>query len=173
MRRLSSLTLLLLALATPVAAQDARGDVAIGAGILHDSDLEETFPAGWVFAVTGNIGPMLGIVGEMGGSYKSVDVLGTDVNFRVHSFLGGLRFMNRTQRAVPFAQFLVGAANGQVSMLGQSESSTGLAFQPGGGADILLSERFGIRFQGDYRIIRDDGETTNEFRFAAGAVFAF
>jgi hypothetical protein len=169
----SFVTLLLLALTTPAAAQGRGGDVAVGVGILHDSDLEETFPTGWLFAATGNVTSMLGIVGEVGGNYKTVDVLGTDLNLRVHSFLGGLRFMNRTEKAVPFAQFLVGAVNGQASVLGASDSSTHLAFQPGGGVDIMMSEKIGIRLQGDYRIIKSDGDTSSEFRFAVGAVFGF
>jgi hypothetical protein len=171
--------LLLLALTVPAAAQeqwaDQRGNVAVGYGILHDSDAEETFPTGWMFTVTGNVGKMLGIVGEVGGSYKSVDFLGSDANLRVHSFLGGIRFMNQAQRAIPFAQFLVGAAtrNASFALVDLSETSTGLAFQPGGGVDIRANEKFGLRVQGDYRIIRSDGETSNEFRFAVGAVFGF
>jgi hypothetical protein len=171
--RLSFVALLLLALTTPAAAQDRRGDVAVGVGILHDSTAQETFPTGWLFATTGNVTRMLGIVSEVGGNYKTVDVSGTDVNLRVHSFLGGLRFMNRTEKAVPFAQFLVGAVNGQASVLGASDSSTDLAFQPGGGVDIMMSEKIGIRLQGDYRITRSDGYNSSQFRFAAGAVFGF
>ena len=176
--KVSFVALVVLTLTTPAAAQertvqDAKGDVAIGYGILHDSDAEETFPTGWVFAATGNVGRMLGIVGEIGGSYKAVDVFGTDVNLRVHSFLGGLKFMNRTEKAVPFAQFLVGMAHQQASVLGDSASNTALAFQPGGGVDIMMSARMGIRVQGDYRIMRSEGETSNEFRFAVGAVFGF
>src|SRR4029453_1173097 len=130
---------------------------------------------GWLFATTGNVTRMLGIVSEVGGNYKTVDVSGTDVNLRVHSFLGGLRFMNRTEKAVPFAQFLVGAVHQQASILGDSHSvsSTGLAFQPGGGVDIMMSEKIGIRLQGDYRITRSDGYKSSQFRFAAGAVFGF
>src|SRR4029453_493793 len=89
--RLSFVSLLLLALTTPAAAQGTKGDVAVGVGILHD--WEETFPTGWLFTTTGNVSRMLGIVGEIGGNYKTFDMFGTDVNLRVHSFLGGLRFM--------------------------------------------------------------------------------
>jgi hypothetical protein len=159
--------------ATPVFAQESAGDVAIGYSILHDSDAEETFPMGWLFAGGVNLGSNVALVGEAGGNYKTVSVLGTDVNLRVHSFLGGVRVQNRRPKAMPFGQVLVGLAHMGASALGEGDSSNGFAIQPGGGVDIPLSSSLGARVQGDYRMIRSDGETGNEFRFGFSLVFAF
>jgi hypothetical protein len=173
-RRVAFVALAVLTSAAPASAQvEEAGNVAVSYSIVHDSELEETFPTGWAFAVSGNISPMLAAVGEIGGNYKSVSVVGTDVNLRVHSFLGGLRLMNQREGVAPFAQVLLGAAHGSVSLLGESEAQTGFAMQPGAGVDFTVSPKLRVRAQGDFRILRFDGENTNEFRFAAGLVFGF
>lgn len=160
------------AAASPVAAQDQKGDVAFSYSILHDSDIEETFPTGWSFAVNGNLNDVFGIVGEAGGNYKTIDVFGSDVNLRVHTFMGGLRLRTESGKAVPFAQVLAGMARGSYSFLGESDDSTEFAVQPGGGVDFRVTDRFGVRVQGDYRIIGGE-ESTNEFRFSVGGVLGF
>jgi len=113
------------------------------------------------------------VVGETGGNYKTVSVLGTDVNFRVHSFLGGVRVQNRRPKVMPFGQFLVGVARASVNLLGEGDSSNGFAMQPGGGVDIPLTSSLGARVQGDFRMIRLEGETSNELRIGVGLVFGF
>jgi hypothetical protein len=163
----------ILCVATRASAQESAGDVAFSYSILHDSEVEETFPMGWLVAGGANLGSHFAALGEVGGNYKSVDLLGTDVNLRVHSFLGGLRVHNRTPRVMPFGQVLVGVAHFGASVLGEGESSNGFAIQPGGGVDIPLTSSLGARLQGDFRMIRSEGETTNEFRFGFGIVFGF
>lgn len=159
--------------AAPVAAQERAGDVAFGYSILHDSELEETFPMGWLVAGGTNLDNNFALVGEAGGNYKSVDVLGTDVNFRVHTFLGGIRVQERRTKVMPFGQFQVGLARMSASVLGEGDRSNGFAIQPGGGVEIALGSSMGARLQADYRMIRSDGETGNEFRVGFGLVFAF
>jgi opacity protein-like surface antigen len=160
-------------MASPVFAQGSAGDVSVGYSILHDSDIEETFPMGWLVAGGINLGSNVALVGEAGGNYKTVSVLGTDVDLRVHSFLGGVRVQGRQPKAMPFGQFLVGVAHGAYNVLGEGDSSNGFAMQPGGGVDIALSSSVGTRIQADYRIIRSDGDTSNEFRVGFGLVFGF
>jgi hypothetical protein len=157
----------------PAFAQESAGDVAIGYSILHDSDSEETFPMGWLFAGGVNLGNSFALVGEAGGNYKTVSVFGTDVDLRVHSFLGGVRVQNRQPKVMPFGQVLVGLAHMGASALGEGDSSNGFAIQPGGGVDIPLTSSMGARVQGDFRMIRAGGETTNEFRVGFGLVFGF
>lgn len=159
--------------ATPVFAQESAGEIALGYSILHDSDAEQTFPMGWLFAGGVNLGSNVAVVGEAGGNYKTVDVLGTDVSLRVHSFLGGVRFQNHRPKAMPFGQVLVGLAHMGASVLGEGDSANGFAIQPGGGVDIPLTSSLGARLQGDYRMIRSEGEMANEFRFGFGLVFGF
>lgn len=173
-RALSFTTLALLALAVPAAAQsDEKGNVAVSYSLMHDSELEETFPMGWAFAVSSNMGSMFAVVGEVGGNYKSVSVLATDVNLRVHSFMGGVRFMNQSDTVVPFAQVLVGGAHMSVSALGEGDGATRFAIQPGGGVDVRVSDKLRMRTQGDFRIINVEDESINEFRFSVGLVFGF
>lgn len=158
--------------AAPAAAQDPAGDVAFSYALMHDSDIEETFPTGWSVAVNGNVSSIFGIVGEVGGHYKTIDLLGSDLSVSVHTFMGGVRFRKEDSKMVPFAQVLAGMARAGASFLGASEDATEFAVQPGGGVDVRLTERFGIRVQGDYRIITSD-EHINEFRFAIGGVLGF
>ena len=167
----SSVLLALLA-AAPVAAQDRKGDVAFSYSILHDNDLEETFPTGWAFAVNSNLNEIFGVVGEIGGNYKTMDIFGTDVDLSVHTFMGGPRFRSERGKIVPFAQVLLGLARGSYSVLGESDSETDFAWQPGGGVDFAVTDRFAVRVQGDYRIINSE-ESVNEFRFSVGGVLGF
>ena len=159
---------------TRASAQDQQGNVAFSYSILHDSDIEETFPVGWLLAVARNITPNMGIVGEVGGNYKSLeDDFGDDVSLSVHSFLGGLRFQSPRSSFTPFAQALIGGARARVSFDGDSDSSTGFAVQPGAGIDFRVSDALNLRAQADYRYLRSDGESTNEIRFAFGVVFGW
>jgi opacity protein-like surface antigen len=163
-------TICLLWFAFPALAQDTPTvDVSGGYSFLRDQDVEENFH-GWLAAVAGNINPWLGIVGEVGGNYKTLQLFATEVSFSVHSFMFGPRISSRQNQSVtPFFQVLLGAARASGSVFGQSDSTTEFAIQPGGGADFWLRPNVGIRVGGDYRrIVADEG--TNEFRFHAGIV---
>ena len=164
-------------LAGPATAADTpKVDVAIGYSILRelDADVDQTSPLGWVAAAAGNINDSFAILGEVGGNYKSFDAGGMDVDVKVHTFVAGARFANRrSARASPFAQVLVGAGRATGTVLGISRSTTGFAIQPGGGVDIAVGPNVAIRLQGDYRALRDEGETFGEVRFGVGAVFGF
>ncbi|MDH4065772.1 MAG: porin family protein, partial [Acidobacteriota bacterium] len=144
---------LVLCLSLPAFAQNTTPAVDISGGysFLRDQDLEENLH-GWVASIAGNVTRWLGLIGEVGGNYKSMDVFGTDVDFSVHSFMGGARFSARSAGNVtPFGQVLVGGVRGSVSALGESESTTEFGLQFGGGADFWLRPKFGIRVGGDYR----------------------
>jgi hypothetical protein len=147
--------------------------VALSYTVLHDSEIKETFPTGWAVAATGNMGPLFAVVGEIGGNYKTVSVLGTDVNLRVHSYLGGIRVRNESSNAALFAQLLVGAATKGLSVAGEGANATSFALQPGGGVDFRFTQRIDLRAQFDFRTMRSEGVSTNEFRFSIGAVFGF
>ena len=167
-----SALILSFAVAAPAAGQEHKADVAFGYSLMHDSDLEETFPMGWSFAVNGNLNDRFGVVGEIGGHYKTIEFLGADLSASVHTFMGGPRFRKQSGKVVPFAQVLAGMARGSVSYLEESEHGTDFAIQPGGGVDVPVTDRFGIRLQGDYRIITGE-ESVNEFRFVVGGVIGF
>jgi hypothetical protein len=162
--------LLVLSAFTPALAQDAPTvDLAGGYSFLNDQDLEDNLH-GWVASAAGNVNRWFAVVGEIGGNYKTIDVLGTDVKFSVYSFMGGPRFMGRPGKVAPFGQLLMGAVRGSVSVLGESESVSDFALQPGGGVDFWLTQSFGIRIGGDYRRIFAEDEGSDEFRFYTGVV---
>jgi opacity protein-like surface antigen len=82
----------------------------------------------------------------------------------------------------PFGEVLAGAVVGSVdatltvtglgTLFDVSDSATDFAMAFGGGVDIRMSERFGVRASADYiRIFGDEG--VNAFRLGVGAVFPF
>jgi hypothetical protein len=165
---LSALAIAIAGAPATASAQTRSGDIAGSYAFLHDSELN--FPTGWVFAATGNLTPRVGIVGEVGGNYGSLDIL----NLRMHSFLGGVKFQAPNASAVtPFAQVLGGTTLLGASAEGDSDSRFVFSVQPGGGLDMALTRNARIRLQGDYRYNRRDGIGFNQFRFATGVVYGF
>lgn len=166
--RLSALAVAIAGLPATASAQTQSGEIAGGYAYLHDSELN--FPTGWVFAATGNLTPIIGIVGEVGGNYGTLDVL----NLRTHSFLGGVRFRAPNASGVtPFAQLLGGTTLLGASAEAASDSRFVYSVQPGGGVDIALTPNARVRLQGDYRYNRREGVGFNQFRFATGVVYGF
>jgi hypothetical protein len=165
---LSALVIAIAGAPATISAQTGSGDIAGSYAFLHDSDLN--FPSGWVIAATRNLTPRVGIVGEVGGNYGSLDVL----NLRQHSFLGGVKFQAPNASAVtPFAELLAGTTLLGASVEGNSDSWFVYSVQPGGGVDIAVSPNVRVRIQGDYRYNRRDGLGFNQFRFASGVVYGF
>jgi opacity protein-like surface antigen len=171
----TTLVLAVLLVCTPTVsfAQDTPAfDVSGGYSFLRDQEIEENFH-GWLVSAGGNFNDWFGIVGEVGGNYKTLDVLGSDLDLSIHSFMVGPRFAAHTNPSVtPYGQFLVGAARASGSILGESESTTELAIQPGAGVDFWVRPRLGIRVGGDYRRILVEEAGSNEFRFHAGIVLS-
>jgi hypothetical protein len=165
---------------TPAWAQDmTTTEVSGGYNLLRFSD--ETLPAGWYVDVAGNVTDLVGVVGQVSGNYKSVDVFGVDVNTKVHTFMGGVRASRRaTPRAAAFGQVLFGMARFDASStlsgllpfsIGGSTSDP--ALQVGGGVNLSGDQGVGFRVGADYMRIFAEGDGANVFRFSAGAVFPF
>ena len=173
-RRVLIVASIVLGAATAAAAQDLpRADVAVSYSILHDTDVDETFKWGWVGAATVHATDWLAIVGEVGGNYRTFEAFDVELDLSVHSFMGGARFGAPLGSVTPFGQILFGQARASASILGESESESAFAFQPGAGLDIALGRRAALRVQGDYRSISSDGETSGQIRFAVGVAFGF
>ncbi|MDH4065296.1 MAG: porin family protein [Acidobacteriota bacterium] len=181
MRTALSVAALALCLSLPASAQDITPavDVSGGYSFLRHQERDEVGGEatgqnfhGWVASVAGNLTRWLGLVGEVGGNYKTLGFDGTDVSFSVHSFMGGMRFSARPPGHItPFGQFLVGAVRGSVSALGVSGSTTEFGAQGGGGVDFWIRPKFGIRVGADYRrIFPKEEKGLDEFRFYAGVV---
>ena len=154
----------------------------------------ESMPAGWYADVAGNLTPMLGVVFQVGGNYKSIDesvALGgisatVTADLSVHEFLGGVRFNLRSNPAiVPFAQVLAGAIHGSADVsasatlpgippiaISQDVSGTNFGLGAGGGVNFALTDAIGLRVGADYLHAFEDDGGANLFRFHVGVVFA-
>ena len=177
MRARSAVMLLVALISIPrvADAQDAqRFEVAGGYAYMHDQDTSYDFPRGWVVSVAAAATQWLAIVGEAGGSLKTVSLPGDSPKVKVYTFMAGPRVTAwRAQRVVPFAQVLFGSARATTTVLTVSERVTDFSYQPGAGVDVSLSRHTAVRVQGDYRIIRAEGSNSKESRFVAAAVFGF
>ena len=140
----------------------------------RDPDLSANFPAGWMASGGVNLWSPVAAIGEVSGSSKTLSIPGDKPKLRVYTFMGGprLRRAGRT-RINPFAQVLFGSARASTSVLGVRDTVTDFAYQPGGGVELTTAGRFGVRLEGDYRIVRTAGHNSKQPRFVAAAVFGF
>jgi outer membrane protein with beta-barrel domain len=164
----------ILAFAVPARAQGL--EVSAGYNYLHiDTDDEEedlaNLPLGWYADVAANVTSMFGVVGQITGNYKTIDVGGGfDVDTKIHTFMGGVRAGGGTSNVRPFGQVLFGVANAKFSGAGFDDSSTDGALQLGAGVNVM-SGAVGVRLGGDYIRVFSEDEGTNVFRLAVGIVF--
>jgi hypothetical protein len=171
------LTALLLAAVAvnPLAAQSpavSHVDVAVGYSFLRDQDISQNLPKGWVASVADTLTSWLGIVGEVGGNYKTLSIPGDAPKIRVLTLMGGPKFTTHAHGPVtPFGQVLFGAAWARTTVLDVGDSVRDFAYQPGVGIDFNVAPKVGVRLEGDYRIVRADGSNSKEPRFVAAAVF--
>jgi len=152
-------------------------DEAIQWALLPDAPVTKA----WSISGVSNLTPWFGILGEVSGYHvgASADFLGHEVSAHLNTFnfLAGPRFVERRAgRIVPFVQLLTGAAvdNARLRIDGESASVWASKFmiQPGGGADIQLTDVVAVRLQIDYIIRIVDGGTERAFRFAPGIVIS-
>jgi opacity protein-like surface antigen len=92
-------------------------------------------------------------------------------------FLAGPRFVYRSPSLSVYTHYLAGGVRSRagITVVGVdiTESRTDFALAFGGGLDVRISDRWAIRAQADYALIRADGSTEREPRFSAGAVYRF
>jgi opacity protein-like surface antigen len=167
---------------------------SIDTGDVPVRNVDQSLPTGWYVDLAGNLNRHFGVVFEAGGNYKSISESATfagvaasaTADLRVHEFMGGVRYNSRANPTViPFGQFLVGAVNGSAKVTASGSvtglpgfsfsgeaSGTDLALQAGGGMQLRLTDKFGVRVGADYLHILADEGGVNAFRFAAGVVLA-
>jgi opacity protein-like surface antigen len=192
-----SLCAVMLGLAVPAAAQTfPRTEISGGYQFVTFSveDENESIPKGWYFEVAGNLNPMIGLVFQVGGNYKTFEesvTLGggtftAEADLDVYQFLGGVRLNARDNpRLVPYGHLLAGAVNGSIELtttstipgipaFSEEDSSTNFGLLFGGGVNFGVTEGTGIRFGVDYLRIfaEDEGDGSNVFRFHVGVVIA-
>jgi outer membrane autotransporter protein len=192
--RVLSIGVVILGVAVPAAAQTApRTEISGGYQFLtfsvEDED-NESMPKGWYADVAGNLTPMIGVVFQVGGNYKTFDESVTvgggtftaSADLKVHLFLGGVRLNLRQNSAfVPYGQVLVGGANSSVELTTTStipgipsfsdeDSATNFALELGGGVNFGFTERMGVRFGVDYLRAFAEDDDVDAFRFHVGVV---
>ena len=183
--RVSLMLALVLGRCVAASAQEAPVELSGGYQLVslepgHDT---QTLRTGWYVDLGWNLTRVFAIVGQVGGNYRSRDVLGDELRFSLHEFMGGIRASSRANTTVvPFGHALVGPAHASLRFAGEGVSVTKFAIQVGGGVNWSLTQRFGIRVGADYLRIfngqegRDIGDLTggdrgdHALRFVAGAV---
>jgi len=157
------------ALADPAAAQDEpkvelSGGWNYFAARFNASENWKHLGRGWYADVAGNLTSRWAVVGQVSVYYTTITDPGElDTDFKAHPFLGGVRARAAARgSATPFVQFLVGGTQVKTRQMELRGSETSLTFQAGGGVNLMLGARTGIRVSADYvRIIgKDDGEVT-------------
>jgi Outer membrane protein beta-barrel domain len=142
----------------PALAQDAlpRFDVFGGFSYLpaNGDDFPRQNSKGFQAALTANVKRWFGVVADLGGQYSSASwdrgpgVPALTAKTSVYQYLFGPRFTMRADTVSLFAHALVGSASGNSGIGGFSDS--GFTLGSGGGVDIGVSPRLGLRVQFDW-----------------------
>jgi hypothetical protein len=194
--RLTLLVIGAILAAAPAHAQELRPEVSGGYRYLYIGGSDDadgtTVPLGWYLDVAYPLTPMLSLVGDVGGHYKSesetfseegVTITGT-AKANVHTFLGGIRLSRRDNPGfTPFGQVLFGAGRAAASLEATvdvggipfdssfDESDTEAALSVGGGVNVGAGS-FVVRLQAEWlKILSED--SGNAFRLGAGVVIPF
>src|SRR6266576_5689433 len=94
---------LMLGAATAHAQGTPRMEMSLGYAYMHDNDLSDNFPKGFVASIGGYFTDWFALVGEVGGNYKTVSSNGADATLSVTTFLVGPKFSGSSRSPVsPF-----------------------------------------------------------------------
>jgi len=151
------------------AQETPRYELSVGYAFLRDQDIETSFPVGWNSSLALNLTNSLGVVSDIGGSYKSE--AGATLN--IYAFLAGARYSFRGERVTPYVEGLLGVARASASAGGMSESASDFAAQAGVGIGFKVSDSVSLRTGFDFRNIFSEGTSLQEYRVQAGVSFGF
>ena len=137
MKRFALLILVLVCLSlTAFAADVPKGDVFGGFSINHvttgTTTKVSTTSYGWQGSGAANLTPIVGIVGDFGGQYKTV---GTTKN-RNYQYLFGPRFNARMEKFTAFGEALWGGNHSSKGTVSSSQFAMGY----GGGLDVMAGK---------------------------------
>ena len=137
---------------------------------------------GWSLNLTKNVNQWFSTATEVSGQYgfESADTYFGEVkaDAQDHTFLAGPKFVGRLAngRVTPYGQFVGGLllARAHVNVfdgyLDNSETNLYPAIQPGGGIEVALTDRIGVRMAVDARIAFGEGGHVTAWRFTPGVV---
>ena len=186
MRKVIVIAVVLIAIASPAAAQNPAGSIAIGFGLSNDvgtgecpvddcGTLGKSVSGEGAFFVTDNVAAVFGVGFGFASLSTSFFGFAIDVDASSTTFGGGVRAYGPSGTARPFADVTVGYITPtlKVTALGLSESasSSGLVFSPGAGVDIATGDRAAIRVSGGVSIGVIEGDTATSFGVGVGIVF--
>jgi len=198
--------IVLVSIPTPAAAQNApRVEISAGWRLLQSfeelsSRFDGMFPLGWYGDVAITVTDTISVVGDVAGAYRRIEesrpTTEFDIDIRLYTFMGGVRFSNRRHvRIVPFGQVLIGVISGSIGgtstfsnangsfvvVLNESEEAAGtFAIDLGGGVTFKIVDTVGVRLSGSY--LKPTGRPftpqlvdagASGIRFGAGVVFPF
>ena len=177
---LGFLVIKVLGLSSSASAQTPKVEISAGYQALHA--LNQTLPLGWYVDFAGNVNRWLGIMGEVGGAYRtksepiSINRM-VEVTSKVHTFMGGVCLSARiNRRIILYHPVLIGGVHASVSAdavgVTLSPSETKFALQPGIGLNLMVTDRVGMQVAADYRrvFLGEDRGSENESRFTIGIV---
>lgn len=141
---------------------------------------------GWEVSAEGKIAPFVGIVGDIGAQYGTLQVptvkyFGgpgtTPTQSRVVTYMVGPRISASVGRFRPFAHALVGGGHLHQDTsqfpAGYSYGESCIADAFGGGLDYKVLPRIALRVQGDVLQTRFRESRQTDGRFTTGVVFKF
>lgn len=127
---------------------------------------------GWSATFGYNFTRLLEVEAEVSAHHGSFDN-GTDLGRQ--SFLAGPRLNFRAGRVTPFVRALAGAVRTSSGITVQnvdiSARRTDLGGAAGAGLDVAMGRHWGVRLQGDYFLVRAEGETVSDPRGALGVTY--
>jgi hypothetical protein len=136
---------------------------------------------GWDASATGYFKKFLGVTGDFGGAYATID----GVSGHIYTYTGGPVLSLRVSRINPFVHALFGGVHLTGSESGVSVSRTGFTTMVGGGVDFKAAPFISIRVIDVDWLYYHFGSTTiagtsvpsfsqsNNVRITAGVVFRF
>jgi hypothetical protein len=182
--------------ASPCLAQDVPAWEVSGAYSFHRADVRQYFRStpiiysirgryvnlpGWSLSVTENRGRWFGGTLDARFQYNDPLVPGATPQLapapnrqRIYSLMYGPRLSYRIWRLTPYGNVLFGAAHARVSVtpVGPNVNDTSFAIAAGGGVDLKIGGKFGVRvLQADYLRTNLLGTRPHGFRASSGVVF--
>jgi hypothetical protein len=163
--------LLLAGTATSASAQDdvpARTTIMGGYSFMIDRSWDQNLPYGLIASLAQRFNETGSLVFEVSGQRGKYAT--TDFNIDRWAFLGGFKLQSTGggEALMPFIQVLGGLSR----QAGDVGIQNGWIIQGGGGIDLRFHERFALRAFGDYRFLRELGQSWNEYRFGGGLFIA-
>ena len=149
-----------------------NGSCHLEDGPVHATDSDH----GWFADFSRNVAPRVALVAKAIGTYAAnggyfTNADSTFTRSSTHQLLGGVRVsFPGSRRFLPFAHALTGGVRASISERRGAASATGRVFETGGGFDVMVSDRMGLRFGGDYVRFSLDGFSDDTASFSTGVI---